>query len=128
MSARGDRDLPGLSRLGRFRHFRGVTHDVESVGDGIIRALDVADQVEWRDESGPLRPSVEGGQSYSGRLVFWGVLRSLVLLRAVAFPRFVPGFCTVGRWLVCEGRPQAVIAPARSRTIAIRWFGRRGRP
>ena len=93
----------------------------------IIRAFDVADQVEWRDEAGPLRLMVVDSQSYSGRSLFSGALRSLMLLRAVSFLRFVPGSLVLGRWLLREGRPKATTVRGKSPTIAVRWFGRRGR-
>jgi hypothetical protein len=91
----------------------------------VIRAFDVADQVEWHDAAGPLRLTVEGSGRYSGQSLFSGALRSLVLLRAVAFLRFVPGFSIVRRRLLREGRPVAA-ARAKAPTIAFRWLGRRG--
>jgi hypothetical protein len=83
----------------------------------MIRALDVARQVEWHDEAakaspaGPVRLTVDGEQSYSGALLFPGTLCSLVLLRPVAFLRFVPGFTALGRWLFGAGKAKAAPAP-----------------
>jgi hypothetical protein len=88
----------------------------------MIRALDVARQVEWHDEAakaspaGPVRLTVEGEQTYSGTLLFPGALRSLVLLRPLAFLRFVPGFTALGRWLFGAGKSKAAPTPKEAAT------------
>ena len=98
----------------------------------MIRAFDVAQQVEWHDESakaspaGPVRLMVEGNQTYSGASLFPGALHSLVLLRPVAFLRFVPGFTALGRWLFGAGKakaapaPKGAAAPVKTPSVAVK--------
>jgi len=122
--------LPGTGRRVAVRFNSRDEKQVRTAS--MIRAFDVARQVEWHDESakaspaGPVRLTVDGEQTYSGPSLFPGALGSLVLLKSVAFLRFVPGFTALGRWLFGAGKakaapaPKGAAAPVKTPSVAVK--------